>query len=73
MLFFVMKFPLFIEAEWKINENIEMKLLLSNAKNYNRDENIESKKIYTSTYRLQQFYEQENGKYCSILWLEHAK
>ena len=63
MLFFVMNFPFFIVAQWKINEKIEVKLLLSNAKNYNRDENIESKKIYTSTYRLQQFFEQEKGKY----------
>ena len=63
MLFFIINFPFFIVAQWKIDEKIEVKLLLSNAKNYNRDENIESKKIYTSTYRLRQFYEQENGKY----------
>ena len=63
MLFFIINFPFFIVAQWKINEKIEVKLLLSNAKNYNRDENIESKKIYTSTYRLQQFFEQEKGKY----------
>ena len=68
MLFFIINFPFFIVAQWKIDEKIEVKLLLSNAKNYNRDENIESKKIYTSTYRLQQFFEQEKGKY-----LTHVK
>ena len=59
----MINFPYLTLAQWQINEKIEKKLLLSNVKNANDHANVGFEKLYSSTYKLQHFFEQEYGKY----------